>query len=133
MGSRTSSIPFTGSTCPSDTRRPAASATRSSSTPSDSAYTWPSPVAIDAARTCAAAGWPVTTRKTGGGITPQGPGVLNVALAFTVAPPKGRDIRGSYAEITDPLTEAFASLGIASSAQPSLWRASEALVSLRWR
>lgn len=71
-----------------------------------------------AARTCAAAGWPVSTRKTGGGITPQGPGVLNVALAFTVAPPKGRDIRGSYAEITDPLTEAFQTLGIASSAQP---------------
>ncbi|WP_433963261.1 lipoate--protein ligase family protein [Roseovarius indicus] len=71
-----------------------------------------------AARTCAAAGWPVSTRKTGGGITPQGPGVLNVALAFTVAPPKGRDIRGSYAEITDPLTEAFQTLGIASTAQP---------------
>lgn len=71
-----------------------------------------------AARTCATAGWPVSTRKTGGGITPQGPGVLNVALAFTVAPPKGRDIRGSYAEITEPLSEAFQTLGIASSAQP---------------
>ena len=71
-----------------------------------------------AASTCAAAGWPVSTRKTGGGITPQGPGVLNVALAFTVAPPKGRDIRGSYAEITEPLSEAFQTLGIASSAQP---------------
>ena len=71
-----------------------------------------------AARASVAAGWPVTPRKTGGGITPQGPGVLNVALAFTVAPPHGRDIRGSYSEITDPLTEAFQPLGIASSAQP---------------
>lgn len=71
-----------------------------------------------AARTSAAEGWPVTPRQTGGGITPQGPGVLNAALAFTVAPPHGRDIRGSYAEITEPLTDAFQTLGIASTAQP---------------
>ncbi|MEQ8290677.1 MAG: hypothetical protein RIA08_00620 [Roseovarius sp.] len=70
------------------------------------------------ARASAAAGWPVTSRQTGGGITPQGPGVLNVALAFTVAPPHGRDIRGSYAEITGPLTDAFQTLGIASTTQP---------------
>jgi len=73
---------------------------------------------LQAARASAAEGWPVTPRKTGGGITPQGPGVLNVALAFAVAPPNGRDIRGSYAEITAPLAEAFATLGIISSTQP---------------
>lgn len=32
----------------------------------------------------AAAGWPVTVRMSGGGIVPQGPGILNVSLAYCV-------------------------------------------------
>lgn len=32
----------------------------------------------------AQAGWPVTVRQSGGGIVPQGPGVLNLSLAYAV-------------------------------------------------
>jgi len=71
-----------------------------------------------AAGDCAAAGWPVTARRTGGGITPQGPGVLNVALAFQVAPCKARTIRQSYDAICTPLTQALGALGIAATPAP---------------
>lgn len=72
----------------------------------------------DAAARCAAAGWPVTARRTGGGITPQGPGVLNLALAFTVAPGRARTIRDSYAAICTPLVEALGALGVTAEAAP---------------
>lgn len=62
-----------------------------------------------------AAGWPVITRATGGGITPQGPGVINVALAFR-PPPETASIKDGYAAICDPLIEAFGSLGILAGA-----------------
>lgn len=39
-----------------------------------------------AVRASAARGWPVHLRPTGGGAVPQGPGVLNLALAFTAGP-----------------------------------------------
>ncbi len=72
----------------------------------------------DAAAACAAAGWPVATRRTGGGITPQGPGVVNLALAFRAGPGRARTIRASYGAICDPLSEALAELGIAAAAMP---------------
>jgi len=71
-----------------------------------------------AAARSAAAGWPVTGRRTGGGITPQGPGVLNLAMVFRVAPGKTRGIRDSYGVICDPLAEAFAALGVETTAAP---------------
>ncbi len=70
----------------------------------------------EAAAACAASGWPVTTRRTGGGITPQGPGVLNLALAFRPAPGRSRSIRDSYAEICQPMADALAVLGIDATA-----------------
>src|SRR5690606_2183733 len=30
------------------------------------------------------AGWPVTVRQSGGGIVPQGPGIINLSLAYSV-------------------------------------------------
>jgi len=72
----------------------------------------------DVAAARAAEGWPVTTRKTGGGITPQGPGVVNLALAFRVPPPRSRDIRGSYDAICSPLIAALAALGLRATAAP---------------
>jgi len=72
----------------------------------------------EAATACAEAGWPVTTRKTGGGITPQGPGVLNLALAFRAGTGRARTIRASYAAICDPLAEALAQLGVTAAAMP---------------
>jgi lipoate-protein ligase A len=70
------------------------------------------------ANAMAAEGWPVVPRRTGGGITPQGPGVLNLALAFRVEPGASRTIRRSYAEICDPLAEGLATLGIKAAAMP---------------
>ncbi|MEO0750602.1 MAG: lipoate--protein ligase family protein [Pseudomonadota bacterium] len=67
-----------------------------------------------AAKASAARGWPVHARKTGGGITPQGPGVLNLALSFTVAPGHSRAILASYARIVDPLRAGFDRLGVAT-------------------
>ena len=71
-----------------------------------------------AARESTADGWPVAPRRTGGGITPQGPGVLNLALAFTTPPGKSRTVRDSYGAICDPLAEALTALGVATQATP---------------
>ncbi|MEO0771744.1 MAG: lipoate--protein ligase family protein [Pseudomonadota bacterium] len=76
------------------------------------------PLFTSAARASARRGWPVVGRKTGGGITPQGPGVLNLALCFTVAPGQSRAILPSYAKIVDPLRDAFARLSITAKAAP---------------
>lgn len=32
----------------------------------------------------AAQGWPIIVRQTGGGIVPQGPGIINLSLAYSV-------------------------------------------------
>ena len=62
-----------------------------------------------AARNSAARGWPLYLRPTGGGAVPQGPGVLNVALAFTA----GRDfgIEAGYRLITDVIRAALGPVG----------------------
>ena len=71
-----------------------------------------------AARSSAARDWPVVGRKTGGGITPQGPGVLNLALCFTACTGQSRAILPGYAKIVDPLRDAFARLGVTAEATP---------------
>ncbi len=63
----------------------------------------------------ASKGWPVITRRTGGGITPQGPGILNVALAYSVPRKEARSVSASYASICDPLIETFATVGLRAS------------------
>jgi len=49
-------------------------------------------------------GWPVHLRPTGGGPVPQGPGVLNLALAFTVD--RSFTIEEGYRLITSVIREA---------------------------
>ena len=71
-----------------------------------------------AAQASAARGWPVVGRKTGGGITPQGPGVLNLALCFSAETGQSRNIRASYSEIVDPMRAGFATLGVKAQATP---------------
>lgn len=71
-----------------------------------------------ASRSSAARGWPVVNRKTGGGITPQGPGVLNLALCFTVGAGQSRAILPAYAKIVQPLRDALSSLGVMAKATP---------------
>jgi lipoate-protein ligase A len=73
------------------------------------------------AEACAAAaaqGWPVQVRASGGGLVPQGPGVLNLSLAWRAEPARTMDIEATYRAFTDELAAAFARLGIAASAQP---------------
>ena len=60
---------------------------------------------FDAAlRNAAARGWPVHLRPTGGGAVPQGPGVLNLALAFTAS--QRFTIEDGYRLITGIIREA---------------------------
>lgn len=55
-----------------------------------------------AARTSESAGWPVFERFTGGDVTPQFDGVLNVSLGFVLSG-KERNIQAAYRRLTDPL------------------------------
>lgn len=57
-------------------------------------------------------GWPVTVRQTGGGIVPQGPGILNLSLAYCVNGPAMRHSEPGYLLICQVLSDAFRSMGI---------------------
>lgn len=65
-----------------------------------------------AAQRSAAAGWPVAVRATGGGATPQGPGILNLAVAFAASPRAGVSVRGSYEVICRPIASVLRGLGL---------------------
>lgn len=65
-----------------------------------------------------AAGGTVQVRASGGGLVPQGPGLLNLSLAWVAgesATP--RDTDAIYREMAAELAEAFARLGIVATAQ----------------
>ena len=74
--------------------------------------------AFDAAcRAAAAQGWPVQVRASGGGIVPQGPGVLDLSLVWhsdSAAPSRTDAI---YRALCDRLSAAFAGMGIAAAPQ----------------
>ncbi|MEO8122955.1 MAG: lipoate--protein ligase [Burkholderiales bacterium] len=65
-----------------------------------------------ACQASAAAGWPVQVRGSGGGIVPQGPGVLNLSLVWPSdsATPSRTD--AIYQALCDGLAAAFVRLGI---------------------
>lgn len=57
-------------------------------------------------------GWPVTVRHSGGGVVPQGPGILNVSLAYAV---EGRPLDHSdaaYQQLCDVMAQAAGHVGI---------------------
>ncbi|GGO81387.1 hypothetical protein GCM10011348_20300 [Marinobacterium nitratireducens] len=56
-------------------------------------------------------GWPVIVRDTGGDLTPQSPGLINVALAFRQRRADG-GIRDSYLKLCNPLIDCLRGLGI---------------------
>lgn len=56
-------------------------------------------------------GWPVVVRKTGGGVTPQGRGILNVALAYALDPIESPTINGVYQMFCSPLIKLLAQSG----------------------
>lgn len=67
----------------------------------------------------ASAGWPVTLRKTGGGVTPQGPGVINLALARNFAGKNRPSIKDAYLEICDILVSTLSEFGISAAPGPN--------------
>lgn len=60
----------------------------------------------------AARGWPVRVRRSGGGVVPQGDGVLNFSLAFPMDDGAGRWMTQVYLMMCDVLGRAFRSLGV---------------------
>lgn len=57
-------------------------------------------------------GWPVRVRRSGGGLVPQGPGMLNLSLTYPVAGTPGLRADGVYEHLCDLLTRALAQIGI---------------------
>lgn len=57
-------------------------------------------------------GWPVTVRQTGGGIVPQGPGIINLSLAYPVCGPAMRHSEPGYQLICQLLSAALKKLEI---------------------
>ncbi len=72
-----------------------------------------SPQVQEAATQAERAGIPVVTRRSGGGIVPQGPGTLNLAMVFP-APP-GFQLEDGYRLICNALAEALTRFDIRSS------------------
>jgi lipoate-protein ligase A len=77
----------------------------------------PLPAFAAARAASAAAGWPVQVRTSGGGLVPQGPGVVNVSLIWCTEQMAPSGTETIYRELYAKLAAALASLGIAASAQ----------------
>lgn len=63
-------------------------------------------------RRFAETGWPVSVRRTGGGIVPQGPGIVNLSLAYTVTGAPMSHSEPGYRLICRILADALADLGV---------------------
>lgn len=73
---------------------------------------------LDAASAASAErGWPVRLRRSGGGVVPQGPGILNVTLAYPCTGAAGDLAQAVYAHLCDLLGHVLAQLGIAAQAR----------------
>lgn len=59
------------------------------------------------AEALAACGWPVHLRSTGGDVTPQGPGVVNVSHLYTSPPTKRFDLDEEYGRLCAPIEVAL--------------------------
>lgn len=63
------------------------------------------------------AGWPVTVRQSGGGIVPQGPGVINLSLAYAVNGKPLDHADAAYTLICDIISLALSKYGITTRTQ----------------
>jgi len=63
------------------------------------------------------AGCPVFLRKSGGGLVPQGPGIINLSLAYPLARTLGEAAEGVYQQLCGLLSQALENLGVATSLQ----------------
>lgn len=68
----------------------------------------------DARRIFRSRGWPISVRHSGGGVVPQGPGILNISLAYSI---EGRPLDHSdaaYQLLCELISEAIEQFGIQS-------------------
>ena len=65
----------------------------------------------------AARGWPVWLRRSGGGLVPQGPGIINLSLAWPVQQPLGEAAEPIYHSLCAVLQRTLARFGVASHAR----------------
>jgi len=63
-------------------------------------------------------GWPVTVRQTGGGIVPQGPGIVNLSLAYRVEGPPLQHSEAGYQLICGLLSDTLEGMGIRAFPAP---------------
>jgi hypothetical protein len=78
-------------------------------------------------------GWPVTMRQSGGGLVPQGPGIINVSLAYAV---EGRPLSQSdaaYGCLCTLISGTLEGLGIPSRAQAVAGSFCDGRYNLAWR
>jgi lipoate-protein ligase A len=66
----------------------------------------------------AAEGWPVSVRRSGGGLVPQGPGMVNLSLAWRTSARMGDAMEAVYIGLCALLQQAFAGFGLQALAQP---------------
>ncbi|WP_298234338.1 lipoate--protein ligase family protein [uncultured Azohydromonas sp.] len=66
----------------------------------------------------AAQGWPVSVRRSGGGLVPQGPGMVNLSLAWRTPARMADAMETVYLGLCALLQEAFQSFGLRAQAQP---------------
>jgi lipoate-protein ligase A len=76
-----------------------------------------SPGWAEATAASAQAGWPVQLRASGGGLVPQGPGVLNLSLMWPAHSARPVDSEAVYQGLCAELAAAFARLGLVATAQ----------------
>lgn len=62
-------------------------------------------------------GWPVWIRRSGGGLVPQGPGIVNLSLAWPVSQPLGDAAEPIYLLLCGLLQRALATFGVTSHFQ----------------
>ena len=65
------------------------------------------PVFAEAATEMSEAGWPVHLRATGGDVTPQGPGIVNVTHVYTWKSGGVFDIEAAYGRLCGPIARAL--------------------------
>lgn len=65
----------------------------------------------------ASRGWPVSVRHSGGGVVPQGPGILNISLAYAVEGPPLDHSDDAYRHLCNILSDTITPLGIQTCMQ----------------
>ncbi|NML16562.1 lipoyl protein ligase domain-containing protein [Azohydromonas caseinilytica] len=63
-------------------------------------------------------GWPVSVRRSGGGLVPQGPGMVNLSLAWRTRCRMAEAMEPVYRGLCGLLQEAFEAFGLEALAQP---------------